>query len=209
MTLDGSPTPKAVPEEAVIDATRFDPRNASKLLQAFVERWAGTTRRAQLNDFARDQKIPTDRLDRVMTALIGCGLIQNTGPNLSLAVSTSDADRYATVLRGVAYEQYCHRDTNYVELTVSLPAHPSRLMEALPKQGFSWVGLYDTEDNLFELASRALSRFTILSPFVDGKGIAWILELFEATLPRDVGRTLIVRGRNPAELEFRSSSAPA
>jgi phosphatidylserine/phosphatidylglycerophosphate/cardiolipin synthase-like enzyme len=201
MTFDGNAAP-AVPEEAVVDATRFDPRTASRLLEAFHERWAGATQRARLTDFAREHKIPTDRLERLITALIGCGVLRDDGLNLSLAVPTSHANRYAAVLRGVAYEQYGHRDANQVEVSLSPPAHPSRLMEILPTQDFSWARLHDTKDNLFELANSACARFTILSPFFDREGLAWILDLFEASRPRQIERTLIVRGREMDEVRL-------
>jgi phosphatidylserine/phosphatidylglycerophosphate/cardiolipin synthase-like enzyme len=202
MIADGMPSPRAVPEEAVIDATRFDPLNAARLLQAFAGRWDGSTRRSVVNDFAREGHLPLDRLDRLITSLAACHVLRDDGPNLYLLVTVPDANRYAAVLRGVSYEQYRHRDANLVEVTLSPPAHPSRLMEILPEQGFSWAKLYDTKDNLFELASRARSRFTILSPFFDGGGIAWILELFSASLPRHIERTLIVRGRDADELRL-------
>jgi len=109
--------------------------------------------------------------------------------------------RYAAVLRGVAYARYRQRDSNQIEITLSPPALPSRLMEILPKQGFSWTRLYDTKDSLIELASQAERRLVIISPFLDREGLEWIGQLFEATAKKSIQRTMIVRGRDQTETD--------
>ena len=121
-----------------------------------------------------------------------------------LSVSPANALRYAAVLRGVAYAQHRHRDANTVEITLSPPASPSRLMETLPKSGFSWARLYDTKDSLIELASRAQRRFVVVSPFLDNEGLGWISALFEAARLA-TERVLIVRGWDWAEIDVLSS----
>lgn len=47
------------------------------------------------------------------------------------------------------------------DITLSPPASPSRLMDTLPKAGFSWARLFDTKDSLIELTSRAQRRFVM------------------------------------------------
>jgi phosphatidylserine/phosphatidylglycerophosphate/cardiolipin synthase-like enzyme len=105
------------------------------------------------------------------------------------------------MLRGVAYAQYRQRDSNQVDITLSPPAHPSRLMEILPKQGFAWTRLYDTKDSLVELASQAQRRLVIVSPFLDSEGLQWIGQLFDATAGKSMDRILVVRGRDRLEVE--------
>ena len=191
-----------IPELALVEATKFDPQTAAALMQAFACRWPSGVRRSVVSDFACAENMPSAQFERMMAALIESGVVREDGPNLSLTVAASDAGRYAAVLRGVAYEQHIHHDLNSIEVTLSPPAHPSRLMQTLPKQDFSWAKLLDTKDNLFELASRAHRRFAILSPFFDEEGIAWMFQLFEASLPSHIERTLIVRGRDADELHL-------
>jgi len=158
-----------------------------------------------LDDIARKENMPTQRLQPLLTALCASGLVSAHTDGFVLVVDSEEALRHAAVLRGVAYAQYRHRDANQVEITLSPPAHPSRLMEILPKQGFSWTRLYDTKDSLLELASQARQRFTIVSPFLDSEGLEWIGHLFEASASKPVERTLIVRGRDERELELLKS----
>ena len=191
----------SIPEEATVDAVLFDPLGAATLLSAFASRGSAPVRSGLLADIARNENLPTHRLQPLLAALCASGLVSADSDGFVLAVDGEEALRHAAVLRGVAYAQYRHRDANQVEITLSPPAHPSRLMEMLPKQGFSWARLYDTKDSLIELASHARQRFTIVSPFLDSEGLEWIGHLFEASALKPVERTLIVRGRDEKELQ--------
>ena len=190
-----------VPEEAVVDVTLFDPLGAAALLSNFASRGDAPLRTGLLSDIGRKENLPSQRLEAILVALCGAGLIKAVKDGYILIASTDDALRHAAVLRGVAYANYRHRDANQVEIALSPPARPSRLMEVLPKQGFAWARLYDTNDSLIELASQAEQRFTIVSPFLDSEGLEWIGQLFEATASKPVVRSLIVRGRDEKELE--------
>jgi len=173
-----------------VDAALFDPLGAATLLSAFASRGTAPIRSGLLADIARKENLPTQRLQPLLVALCASGLVFPHADGFVLAVNGE-----------VAYAQYRHRDANQVEITLSPPAHPSRLMEMLPKQGFSWARLYDTKDSLIELASHARQRFTIVSPFLDSEGLEWIGHLFEASARKPVERTLIVRGRDEKELQ--------
>jgi hypothetical protein len=81
-------------------------------------------------------------------------------------------------------------------------------METLPKRRFSWARLFDTNDSLIELASRAQRRFVIVSPFLDDEGLRWITALFEAARGA-TERLLIVRGRDETELSVLRSHREA
>jgi PLD-like domain len=191
----------SIPEEAIVDAVLFEPLAAAALLVRLANCNAISIRAGLLDDIAREQNITPQKLDSVLAGMLEAGLLSQMGDGLSLTISKNDALRYAAVLRGVAYARYRQRDSNQVEITLSPPAHPSRLMEMLPKQGFSWARLYDTKDSLIELASHARQRFTIVSPFLDSEGLEWIGHLFEASAHKPVERTLIVRGRDEKELQ--------
>lgn len=146
-----------------------------------------------------------ERLDSIIQPMTAAGLLSMSQNGITLAVSKSEGLLHAAVLRGVAYAQYRHRDSNQIDITLSPPAHPSRLMEILPKQGFAWARLYDTKDSLLELASQAQRRLVIVSPFLDSEGLQWIGQLFETTAGQPIDRILVVRGRDRVEVETLSS----
>jgi hypothetical protein len=195
----------SIPEEAIVDAVLFEPLAAAALLVCLANCSALSIRAGLLDDIAREQNITSQKFDSVLARMLEAGLLSQTGDGISLTVSKNDALRYAAVLRGVAYARYRERDSNQVEITLSPPAHPSRLMEILPKQGFSWTRLFDTKDSLIELASQAERRLAIMTPFVDRDGFRWIAQLFETTAKKSLERLMIVRGRDPAESALLSA----
>ena len=189
----------SIPEEAIVDAVLVDPLAAAALLVHLANCDSLSIRKVLLDDVARGQNITSQKLDLVLAGLLEPGLLSQTEQGISLTVSKADALRYAAVLRGVAYARYRQRDSNQIEITLSPPAHPSRLMEMLPKQGFSWTRLYDTKDSLIELTSQAERRLVIVSPFLDKEGLEWIGQLFGATEKKPIKRTMILRGRDQEE----------
>ena len=191
----------SIPEEAIVDAVLSDPLVAATLLVHLASHDSLSIRAGLLDDLARDQNITSQKLAAVLKELLEAGLLSQIPEGITLTVPRNDALRHAAVLRGVAYARYRQRDSNQVEITLSPPAHPSRLMEMLPKQGFSWTRLYDTKDSLIELASQAERRLVIISPFLDREGLEWIGQLFEATAKKSIERTMIVRGRDQTETE--------
>lgn len=194
----------APPEEAVVDAVLSDPLGAQILLTALAQNPARVMRRSLLTDLSRRENISSDRLRGLLGALDATGMVRVDQESCELKVSAADALRYAAVLRGVAYSQHRHRDANNVEIVLSPPASPSRLMEVLPKVGFAWARLYDTKDSLIELASHAQRRLVVVSPFLDGEGVRWIAELFAAARTASE-RLLVVRGRDQAEVDVLQS----
>jgi hypothetical protein len=189
----------SIPEDAIVDAALADPLTAAALLVHLANCDSLSIRKALLDDVARGQNITSQKLDLVLAGLGEPGLLSRTRDTVSLTVSKNDALRYAAVLRGFAYAQFRQRDANQIEITLSPPAHPSRLMDVLPKQGFSWTRLYHTKDSLIELASQAERRLVIISPFLDKEGLEWIEQLFGATEKKPISRTMILRGRDQAE----------
>lgn len=184
----------SVPEEAVLDAVEFDPLGAALVLQQFAAAEPSILRAGLIDDIREASGLSQQRFTKLIDPLIATGALQNHSDGLSLAISREDARRHAAVLRGAAYANYRHRDTNTVEITLTPPANPSRLIEVLPKSNFSWTGLYHTTDSLAELAGQARRRFVIASPFIDKEGLDWVESLFDATLNYKIGRILIVRG---------------
>lgn len=191
----------SIPEEAIVDAFFSDPLIAAALLAHIASRDSVQIRSGLLDDFARQQNVNLQKLESVIKSMLAAGLFSHTQEGVMLTVTKSEALRHAAVLRGIAYARYRQKDENQVEITLSSPAHPSRLMEVLPTQGFSWTRLFNTKDSLIELASQAEQRLVIVSPFLDDEGLEWIAQLFESTSKRPVKRTLVLRGRDQAEID--------
>jgi phosphatidylserine/phosphatidylglycerophosphate/cardiolipin synthase-like enzyme len=191
----------SIPEEAIVDAVFSDALVAATLLVHLANRDSLSIRAGLLADIAREQNITSQKFETVLEALIEAGLLSQVRDGITLTVSKNDALRHAAVLRGVAYARYRQREANQVEITLSPPAHPSRLMEMLPTQGFSWTRLYDTKDSLIELASQTERRLVIISPFLDKEGIEWIGQLFETTAKKSIKRIMILRGRDQTEAD--------
>jgi phosphatidylserine/phosphatidylglycerophosphate/cardiolipin synthase-like enzyme len=177
---------------------------AEIVLTALAHSAGRVLRPSSLADLVRKENFASDRLPPILAALHSTGVLVAGQDSCELRVGSADAMRYAAVLRGVAFARHRHRDANTVEITLSPPASPSRLMEALPKAGFSWARLYDTKDSLIELASRAHRRFVVISPFLDDEGLRWIAALFEAAR-RAKERVLIVRGRDAVDIDLLRS----
>jgi phosphatidylserine/phosphatidylglycerophosphate/cardiolipin synthase-like enzyme len=197
-----------VPEEAVADATSFDPLGAAIVLGQLAGGQSTAVRSALLDDISRKDSFSSSRLAPIIAALCDIGVLRPAADGYVFAISADEMRMHAAVLRGVAYAAYRHRDSNEIDITLSPPADPSRLMEILPKQGFAWARLHNTKDSLIELASAARSRFVIISPFLDDEGLEWIGQLFQATTAESVQRTLIARGLDTKEAEVIRSHRP-
>ena len=198
----------SIPEEAVVDAVSSDSLVAASLLVSLANRETLPMRDGAIDDFAREHNISLQKLSSIIHAMTSAGLLTAPNGGIGLAVSKSEGLLHAAVLRGVAYAKYRQRDSNEIDITLSPPAHPSRLMEILPKQGFAWTRLYDTKDSLVELASQAQERLIIVSPFLDREGLQWIEHLFDSTNGKSMDRILIVRGRDRLEKEVLRNEQP-
>lgn len=144
-------------------------------------------------DMARDEGVSTERTRKLVDSFVDLRILGRASGVLTRLVSQSDARDGSIFLRGAANAAFEFRDSNSVEIVLSPPLHPSRLMEVLPKQKFGWARLHNTRDALIALASTARQRLVILSPFLDEVGLNWVEELFAAP-SCEVERLLVVRG---------------
>lgn len=142
---------------------------------------------------ARDEGVSTERTRKLVDSFVDLRILERASGVFTRLLSQSDARDSSIFLRGAANAVFEFRDSNSVEIVLSPPLHPSRLMEVLPKQKFGWARLHNTRDALISLASTAKRRLVILSPFLDDVGLNWVEELFAAP-SSEVERVLIVRG---------------
>jgi len=119
-----------------------------------------------------------------------------------VALSELESRELALLLRGATlYKERVHEDKDKVQVVISKPAEPSRFVSALDSTLEGAWGLSSTADVLVDMAGRALTRFSIMTPFVDGDGASRILDLFSLTRAT-VRRELIVRNGLPEHLRL-------
>jgi len=184
---------KLVSDEFLFGVLRFDLLGASRLLGAIARSPGPHLTSEMIADIAKEEGISAERARKLIESFVELRILERSSGVLTRCLSQSEALEGATFLRGAAYAAFELTDSNSVEIVLSPPLYPSRLMEVLPKQKFGWARLHNTRDALIALASRARRRLVILSPFLDDVGFDWVEELFAAP-PPGVERVLIVRG---------------
>lgn len=75
---------------------------------------------------------------------------------------------------------------------ITMPGHGSRLRAALPGTGLAHAALEDTKAAFNGIAAGASKSLVVLSPFLNGSGLAWALHLFRTTPA--LRKELVVRG---------------
>lgn len=195
---------KPISDDLLFRSLRFDLLGASQLLSAIALAPSPQLSAGMIADMARDEGVSSERTRRLIDSFVELRILERASGVLTRVLSQSDARDGSTFLRGAANATFEFRDSNSVEIVLSPPLHPSRLMEVLPKQKFGWARLHNTRDALIALASTARNRLVILSPFLDEVGMNWVEELFAGPLP-GVERTLIVRGTDLALRELLES----
>lgn len=195
---------KPVSDELLFRSLRFDLLGASRLLGAIARSPSSHLSADMIADMARDEGVPADRTRRLIDSFVELRILERSSGILTRVLSQSDALEGSIFLRGAANAAFEFTDSNSVQIVLSPPLHPSRLMEVLPKQKFGWARLHNTRDALIALASTARKRLVILSPFLDDVGMDWVEELFAAP-PADVERVLVVRGTDLSLREILES----
>jgi hypothetical protein len=115
----------------------------------------------------------------------------------------------ALLMRGARlYRDRVQSDANQVEVVVSRPAAPSRLVAKLERTVEGLWGFEETAVMLGQMAAGATRRFSVMTPFVDEDGAERILSLFQATRP-GVSKELVVRDGLPAALGRRAGELKA
>lgn len=155
-------------------------------------------------DIARLIGVSYVRIGEVVSSLRAAELAGAIGQDAQgvwrLTLPPAESRDLALLLRGAAlYKERIHQDLDSVQVVISKPAEPSKLGSALERTLEGAWGLHSTADVLANMAGSAETRFSIMTPFVDGDGAIRILELFSATRAT-VKRELIVRNGIPDSL---------
>ncbi len=199
-----TPPYKLVSDELLFRSLRFDLLGASRLLGAIARSPISQLSGDMIADMARDEGVSTERTRSLTDAFIELRILVPSSGTLMRVLPQADALQGSIFLRGAAHAAFEFTDSNRVEIVLSPPLYPSRLMNVLPKQRFGWARLHNTRDALIALAATAQRRLVILSPFFDEVGIDWVEDLFEAP-SAGVERILVVRGTDLSLLEILES----
>ena len=120
------------------------------------------------------------------------GLFARCGPSEWCPGTGPFAD-LATALAAVTlYRDQVYVDVNRVEVVLTLPGNPSQLRDTLRRRGWVEAKLEHTEAILLHLATQAIERFAVLSPFIDAGGMRSLLTLLRAT-KGSVRRVVVTR----------------
>lgn len=196
---------KPIGDDLLFRVLRFDLLGASRLLSAISRPPSPDLSADLIADMALDEGVSAERTRKLIDSFVEIRILERSSGVITRLLSQSDARDGSIFLRGAAHAAFEFRDSNNVEIVLSPPLHPSRLMQVLPKQKFGWARLHNTRDALIALAATARRRLVILSPFLDDVGMDWVEDLFAAPLP-EAERVLIVRGTDPSLkglLDFR------
>lgn len=77
---------------------------------------------------------------------------------------------------------------------ITLPGRDSHLLAVLPGTGLAHAALEETRTAFYEIAAEAVRSLSVLSPFLNEAGLAWVLGLFRATSAPM--KELVVRASN-------------
>lgn len=178
--------------------------------------WAGAGKlpgRHDARELSRICGISSSRLPGVVAGLQAAeeaGVVSKDAHGMwAVALSQDMAREIALLMRGARlYRGHVHADANEVEVVISRPASPSRLVAELERTIEGLWGLEETAVMLGQMAANAMRRFSVMTPFVDEDGAERIISLFQATRT-GVARELVVRDGLPAALACRASELKA
>jgi hypothetical protein len=115
----------------------------------------------------------------------------------------------ALMLKGARlFKDRVHTDRDKVQVVISKPTEPSKFASALESTLEGAWGLSSTSDVLGEMAARASTRFSIMTPFMDDDGAGRVLALFRASRS-SVRKELILRNGLPDSLRARADELRA
>lgn len=178
--------------------------------------WAGAGKlpgRYDARELTRLCGISSSRLPAVIAGLQAAeeaGVVSKDAHGMWAVEFPREASReLALLMRGARlYRDRVHADADEVEVVISRPAAPSRLVAELERTIEGLWGLEETAVMLGQMAASATRRFSVMTPFVDEDGAKRIVSLFQATR-REVVRELVVRDGLPAALAGKSSELKA
>lgn len=140
------------------------------------------------------------RIPKILRAMATVGIISEVG--LGLWISSAGEQEMINLslqLAGAANYQQVHKDKDEVQVVLTLPEEPSKLCEMLPEQGPYCAKIGSTDSVFARIATEAMFRLVIVTPFIDKVGAEWIASMFRLTGDKPVERVLILRDYHSAK----------
>ncbi len=162
----------------VRDATPLYPiaEQASRIL-AYLSRARSALAQPDSVIAAQVGLVSAQQVSTVRAVLILDGLATTNGVESQLAVSGDLLAVMAHELRGAAKYIEQHLDRNEVSLVLTEPGRSSLLRSALDEQADLPPAVFETMDAFVALAHSATRELTIVTPFLDERGAAFLLTL--------------------------------
>lgn len=152
---------------------------------------------SSLKDLAKVAGVSTASLVRVREALASAcragTAVQDDEVTWRLTLAPEACRELSLMLTGIAlYRGRVHEDVDRVSVVLSKPPAPSVFSSALAQSLKGDWGLQETSDTFQRMATSAVRRFLVMTPFLDANGLDRVLSLFKMTRP-EVKRCLVVR----------------
>jgi hypothetical protein len=161
---------------------------------------AADVRRGGLLDLFILSGLPRSSLERVAADFEGRGWLVKQGdawhvPGMGMPSAVPSFLAGMAAMRGPAAAEEA------ALTAVTLPPPPSAIAAALPALGLSYASLISTEEAMERVADAAVSRLTIMSPFLNKGGLDFAIGLFERSAAPI--KTLVVRGTGSTRTALR------
>lgn len=137
-------------------------------------------------------------VERAMGAGGVCGVFAQMTPLTWRAPDSVFAGQLAPLLRGAQlYRTRVHRDTDVVDVVLTMPPAPSQVSLQLDGMLQARSGFRDTRQLLPAISEGARQSFIVMTPFFDEVGAQVVLNLFRLTPALD--RCLVLRTTKDAQ----------
>jgi len=125
--------------------------------------------------------------------LVDTGILVRTSPTLyQLLCPQDDIQQLFYLLRGAKIAKSLLKEEPEFELVMTSPRKPNALQDVLEKIGPKKCQISRTDEVFEDLAKKAQSKLTVMTPFLDKTGAKFLLNLLSSAGP-DVEKRLILR----------------
>lgn len=181
----------------------------ANLAAVILDAWAGLHAESaqsvrSLIDHAQLGLTEESATQDLLEKAVGLGLLCSTTIGYQPSEGAhSKFRRIAFALNAIGYYQTAvHQDATVSQIVLTKPPRPSTLEEKLAELGWRTSDIEPTDHAFISVVQSAQNRVVVMTPFFDGKGAAWLRELFSHTKP-GVQRVLILRSlENPTWKDY-------
>ena len=119
------------------------------------------------------------------------------GGKLSISIENANIPDTVAVAMDMRQTVFKHKQ---VEVVLTLPPKPCRLMDFINQDELAFVRVHDTKNVFIDISKKAEKRLVIMTPFLDEEGLGVIINLFQQVKSKDVEKVLIVRSKRKVKV---------